>query len=197
MKYKTLRKAFHDPNVDEEELYASRFNSESAVKIGCNIEGHPAFFILTPPLSAMLVKAAKVDKEIFRLIQQLPGKAISDYANACLIDEIVLTNEIENVHSTRREISDVLETLEKSDKKKRFHGIVAKYDKLLRGEPVFISTCSDVRSIYDELVLQEVCATDPARLPMAGIFERDRYRSSMARGRKYIMAFNRNQKSSR
>ena len=136
MKYKTLRKAFHDPNVDEEELYASRFNSESAVKIGCNIEGHPAFFILTPPLSAMLVKAAKVDKEIFRLIQQLPGKAISDYANACLIDEIVLTNEIENVHSTRREISDVLETLEKSDKKKRFHGIVAKYDKLLRGELV-------------------------------------------------------------
>lgn len=65
MKYKTLRKAFHDPNVDEEELYASRFNSESAVKIGCNIGGYPAFFILTPSLSAMLVKAAKVDKEIF------------------------------------------------------------------------------------------------------------------------------------
>lgn len=165
MKYKTLRKAFHDPSVDEEELYASRFNSESAVKIGCNIGGYPAFFILTPSLTAMLVKAAKVDKEIFRLIQQLPGKAISDYANACLIDEIVLTNEIENVHSTRREISDVLETLEKSDKKKRFRGIVAKYDKLLRGGPVFISTCSDVRNIYDDLVFREVCATDSGKAP--------------------------------
>lgn len=42
----------------------------------------------------------------------------------CLIDEIVLTNEIEGVHSTRREIDDPLEMLAEKDKTGRFLGIV-------------------------------------------------------------------------
>ncbi len=165
MKYKTLRKAFHDPNTDEKALYESRFNSEFAIKVGCNIGNDPAFFVITPALNSMLMKAARLDKEIYKFVETLPGKAISDYANACLIDEIVLTNEIENVHSTRREVSDVLDSLGQNDRRKRFHGIVAKYDMLLRGKIVPLDSCEDIRRLYDDLVLEEVRASDGKKVP--------------------------------
>lgn len=165
VQYKTLRKAFHDPNTDEMALYRSRLESEFAIKIGCNIGEYPAFCVITPELSSTLARTAVLDKEILRLSQQLPGKAIEDYMNACLIDEIVLTNEIENVHSTRREISEVLDNLEKNDRHKRFHGIVAKYNMLLKGEDVPLNTCADIRKLYDDLVLNEIKEADPKRVP--------------------------------
>ena len=79
MSYKMLRKAFHDPAIDDEELYKSRYESEFAIKVGCDVAGSPAFCVLTPELSMLLVQAAKIDKDVFRLICKLPGKAVEDY----------------------------------------------------------------------------------------------------------------------
>ena len=83
----------------------------------------------------------------------------------CLIDEIVLTNDIEGVNSTRREISEILERLEKDDRTGRFRGIVEKYLALRSHEEVALGSCADVRRIYDDLVLDEVAAQNGKNVP--------------------------------
>lgn len=168
-----LRKAFHDPAIDDEELYKSRYESEFAIKVGCDVAGFPAFCVLTPELSMLLVQAAKIDKDVFRLICKLPDKAAEDYMNACLIDEIVLTNEIENVHSTRREIGEVLDNLAKKGRRRRFHGIVAKYNMLLKGEAVDLGSCADIRKLYDDLALDEVLESDGNKIPDGKWFRKE------------------------
>ena len=45
------------------------------------------------------------------LSAQLPDIAKEQYSRKCLIDEIVLTNKIEGVHSSRKEIGEVLDML--------------------------------------------------------------------------------------
>ena len=94
-----------------------------------------------------------------------------------MIDEIVLTNKIEGVHSSRREISDVLDELHgqalKKNKAKRFQGIVTLYFKLMSKEQIPTDTCLDIRNLYNDLVLPEVQAENKAHVPDGILFRKD------------------------
>lgn len=140
MAYRDLRKIFHGYPKTYATEYESRFNSDQSHKVGFDVSGSPAFFVMTPEIYQAAIDAAKIDKEIYQLILSLPGKAIQSYRESNLIDEIVITNEIEGVRSTRREIGDVLERLEENDKRGRFHGLVQKYQMLSREEDIAICT---------------------------------------------------------
>lgn len=172
MAYKNLRSMFHDPREDYLRAYESRVSSEFAVDLGIEVAQSPAFFLMVPDLTMLCVKAARLDKEIYRLTQNLPAQAVQSYRNSCLIDEIVLTNEIEGVHSTRREINEILENLRNNDRRGRFVGIVAKYRMLESGESLRPRTCGDVRNIYNELVLDEVLASDSRNIPDGEVFRK-------------------------
>ena len=115
MSYRTLRSLFHDPSEDEAAIYDSRFSDPRTIHLETAIKGFPAFIFMTPEIYENLIEASRLDKEILKLELALPERALTNYRNSCLIDEIVITNEIEGVNSTRREIGQVLERLEKND----------------------------------------------------------------------------------
>ena len=160
MTYLDLRKAFHDTAQDADQLYDRRFNDERT-----SIAGSPAFVYMAPEIYEALLEAAQIDKDILRLEAALPQRALDSYRDSCLIDEIVLTNEIEGVHSTRREIGEVLERLKQNDRRGRFFGIVQKYALLQTRPDIALRTCADVRDVYDDLVLAEVRISDPHNVP--------------------------------
>ena len=166
MTYLDLRKAFHDTAQDADQLYDRRFNDERTWHLKTSIAGSPAFVYMAPEIYEALLEAAQIDKDILRLEAALPQRALDSYRDSCLIDEIVLTNEIEGVHSTRREIGEVLERLKQNDRRGRFFGIVQKYALLLQTRPdIALRTCADVRDVYDDLVLAEVRISDPHNVP--------------------------------
>ena len=165
MTYLDLRKAFHDPAQDADQLYDRRFNDERTWHLKTSIAGSPAFVYMAPEIYEALLEAAQIDKDILRLEAALPQRALDSYRDSCLIDEIVLTNEIEGVHSTRREIGEVLERLKQNDRRGRFFGIVQKYALLQTRPDIALRTCADVRDVYDDLVLAEVRISDPHNVP--------------------------------
>lgn len=170
MTYLDLRKAFHDPAQDADQLYDRRFNDERTWHLKTSIAGNPAFVYMAPEIYEALLEAAQIDKDILRLEAALPQRALDSYRDSCLIDEIVLTNEIEGVHSTRREIGEVLERLKQNDRRGRFFGIVQKYALLQTRPDIALQTCADVRDVYDGLVLGEVRASDPQNIPNGTFF---------------------------
>lgn len=170
MTYLDLRKAFHDPAQDADQLYDRRFNDERTWHLKTSIAGNPAFVYMAPEIYEALLEAAQIDKDILRLEAALPQRALDSYRDSCLIDEIVLTNEIEGVHSTRREIGEVLERLKQNDRRGRFFGIVQKYALLQTRPDLALQTCADVRDVYDGLVLGEVRASDPQNIPDGTFF---------------------------
>ncbi len=112
-----------------------------------------------------------LDKYVSLLQQELPGMAIAQFAKKCLIDEIKLSCDIEHVYSTRKELSETLESLgKKSDG--RFYGLVNKYS-LLSEEDLSLKSCADIRKIYDELVFDEVAKADPDNVPDGLIFRKN------------------------
>lgn len=165
MGYRNLRSLFHDPAADDGAIFEERFSDPRTVHLETVIKGSPAFIYMAPELYENAIAAARLDKEIFKLELTLPERALANYRNSCLIDEIVITNEIEGVHSTRREIGEVLERLERNDRRGRFLGIVQKYALLQTRPSIPLDTCQDIRDLYDDLVLEEVQSADPANIP--------------------------------
>lgn len=170
MGYENLRKVFHTDARGYEQEYQRRFSDPHAVRIDMPVSGFPAFISMVPELYDLMLEAARADKDILVLERQLPGMAIASYTDSLLIDEIVLTNEIEGVNSTRREVGEVLERLKANDKKGRFSGIVQKYRMLQQKDEIPLTTCEDIRLLYDDLVLDEVMADNADNAPDGELF---------------------------
>lgn len=177
MEYKELRKLYYGDVALYRETYAQRYSSEESIKTGLTIAGNPAFFCATGEVYKLAYQIEKLNNKVCLQCASLPGVALEQYSKKCLIDEIVLTNKIEGVHSSRKEIGDVLSELEEQTeerkKQPRFLGLVKKYAKLMEGEPVPLSTCQDIRDIYDEIVLDEVVRDDPANRPDGKLFRKE------------------------
>ncbi len=175
--YKSLRSLSYQGNDLYKDEYKKRFEALETVKIDFDINGRQAFFLQNFEAMSAAYTLAKTDKRIFALCEKLPGIALSQYTKKCLINEIVLTNGIEGVNSSRKEIGDILSSLEKKSKAKgkemRFHGLVKKYLKLSEKEFPMVNTCEDIRKIYDEICLEEVVGEDVANKPDGILFRKD------------------------
>lgn len=165
MDYPILSKLYYQSKELYEETYEKRFNSEYATHLNFDIKGAKAFFVKTPEIYGELAEVLRINHAVSNLCSLLPGAAIDQFFRRCLIDEIVLTNSIEGVRSTRKEISDILDELEEKSKGQRFYGLVHKYYMLMMKEELSLGSCEDVRKIYDELVLPEIIEEDPDNAP--------------------------------
>lgn len=173
MAYISLDKLFYSDPEHYLELYHQRYDSPYAQHIDFLVGEAPAFFVVTPEIQKQMLAIHKMDKKITLICaKRLPGVALDQFSKRCLIDEIVLTNHIEGVHSTRREIDGVLADLGNREKCTRFKGLVQKYVMLQRGEAIPLKTCGDVRQIYDDLVLNEVAQGHPENVPDGTIFRK-------------------------
>ncbi|MBQ6233556.1 MAG: Fic family protein [Clostridia bacterium] len=177
MSYQTLRKIYYKDNDHYDQEYNSRFTSEGSVKLDFYVGKNQAFFLMTSEAYDLLVKIYMRNHDVFKLCKSLPGMALYQYSKKCLIDEIVITNSIEGVHSSRKEIGEALSILEnqanqKKGKKSRFAGLVNKYLKLLKEETIRLYECKDVRDLYDEVFLEEVIHEDPDNMPDGELFRK-------------------------
>ena len=146
MSYESLYKLKYSQPRQYESIYKNRFQDADTIHLDFNIHGNPAFICPTLEIMQLIVKIHKTDKEVRALRNALPGVAIQQFTNRCLVDEIVLTNDIEGVNSTRHEIREVFEKLESKKSDKRFYGLVMKYAMLSKRESIKLDTCEDVRS---------------------------------------------------
>ena len=173
MSYRPL-KNFHYENLKSyEEEYNKRRENIATVVFDFQIKGYDAFLMQIPELYELIIDIYKHNEKIKDLCNKLPGVAIQQFANRCLIDEIVQTNYIEGVHSSKREIGDILIEKNINSKNKRFYGLVSRYCMLSSGSNISIKTCSDIRAIYDELVSYEIKEDDPDNLPDGIIFRKE------------------------
>lgn len=173
MGYQSLYKLFYIDKDKHKSEYEKRFNDSETIHLDIKIGNHPAFIYPAAEVYKKVASILRTDKEIQKLCSKLPGVAIKQFQNKCLIDEIVLTNKIEGVNSTRKEITDILTDLSDNNKKKRFKGLVKKYVALMQKSNISIKTCQDVRKIYDDIFYAEIKDSDSKNLPDGKIFRKD------------------------
>ena len=167
-KYYPLEKLFH-MNFDIENEYNNRINSPStsvtSLKINPFIKGerkpeeYPLFIYNSAELILILEKIYTNSAEIIAKKSILPKAAQEKFFNLLLINELQSTNEIEHIHSSKREISEALSKKDSdSPSLRRFAGMATLYSYL--DKEVQILEPKDFRKIYDVLVGNEVSKED-------------------------------------
>ena len=157
MNYKVLKSLYYKDKEEYLKEYERRFESISTIKLKIkNKKGSPFFIVLTPEIVSLIEEIMTAFMGLNELVNSLPMVAVTSLHRTCIIDEILLTNNIEGVNSTRKEITEALDNT--SDKAKRFNGLVRKYKLLLEneGKDIPLSDSHDLRAIYDELVLPDI-----------------------------------------
>lgn len=171
MEYKLLSSIFYSDNSKYEDLYKWRFNSESTYRFDFKVNEYDAFLVINHDILQSVETIMELDRDLLSKMNSVPVIALNQYKKKCLIDEIRMTNEIEGVNSTRKEINDILTDKTENNKRKRLYGLVKKYE-LLMDEDIKLAECEDIRKLYNELVLKEVIEEDANNKPDGNIFRK-------------------------
>jgi len=172
--YEPLSKYFHKDKITYKKIADDRTNNELVKYLDFTIGSNKVFYLPVPELTKSIINIYRMDKKIRILEEKLPGKALEHFSDRCLIDEIVLTNKIEGVHSTRKEIGKILQEIDKKESSKhRFKGLVMKYNLLFKNSELSLLTCQDIRNIYDDLVLPEIINMSKSDMPDGDIFRKE------------------------
>lgn len=169
MKYRALSSIFYSDNNKYLDIYKNRYNSESTYRFNFKINEYNAFLVINHDILQRIESIIELDRELLKKMNNVPSIALNQYTKKCLIDEIRMTNEIEGVVSTRKEINEILNDKSHNNEKRRLYGLVKKYE-LLMEEHIQLSKCEDIRNLYNELVLKEVIDEDPKNYPDGNIF---------------------------
>lgn len=172
MSKKTLLTLFHMSSTEYENEYNTRFNAEDTIHLDIKIGNNPAFFCRTSNIYEKIISIYKADKITTSICARLPNEAIAQFTSYCLVGEIILTNKVEGINSSRHEIEQVLDTLTSKDKNLRFEGIVRKYQKLMNSDEVELNTCENIRALYDDIFLNEIKRFDKDNIPDGEIFRK-------------------------
>ena len=157
MEYTKLESIYYQSREKYEETYNKRFASESSYRLDFNIKENKAFIFMDKEIVENISNIYKYNIKLIKTKNEIPKIAIEQYTNKCLIDEIKLTNQIEGVYSTRKEIQNILKS--NKEDKKRFSSLINKYKKLEENN-IKIDTCNDIRKLYDEILLVEISKED-------------------------------------
>lgn len=172
MAYDSLYKLFYSDSQKYKSEFQYRFNNKDTIHLNINIGESPAFILPTSEIYKLIISIERTNNDVNLICNKLPSIALNQFALRCLIDEIVLTNNIEGVYSTRKEISEILQNLSKHNKRERFSGLVSKYALLMTKNDVQLSDSNDIRKIYDDIFLDEIKENDCDNLPDGKIFRK-------------------------
>ena len=159
MGYESLEKIYYTRPQEHVEAYHSRFDSP--------MTRHFDF-----PIQELLSEEVyRKHEELLQALRAVPPLVLEQFVLSSLVDEVRATSDIEGVHSTRREIKEVVTGVTRSA---RFSSIVGKYQNILEdSSQMNFQTCQDVRTFYDEFAHKEVVLINPTDELDGMLFRRD------------------------
>lgn len=117
MAYKTLEKLFYadsssDRYARHDELLRERLTADGTVRTGIHLEHGELFACVPLDLSVASERILRKERKISNLWNSLPYVALGASIRSLVLEEVVFSNEMEGVHSTRRQIEAALESAE-------------------------------------------------------------------------------------
>lgn len=172
MEYISLKNLYHMNEVECNNLYKKRFESESSRKLGIKLHDMECFYIVNEEILNLITKILDINNWVENALNDkfLPSSAEQYVILSSLVEEIRSSNKIEGIYSTRKEIQEIVTDKEEPKHFKRFYGMVNKYQRIMKHEFQDVTTSSDIRNLYDEILLKDVIEEDKNDAPDGVIF---------------------------
>lgn len=160
--YEELAKIYHmdnsssrDTNIKSE--LESRLCSKSTFRTNFNTPNGELFIAVPRELSALSERILHTERKVSNLLAKLPEIAQNAVLRSMVLDEVVCTNAIEDVHSTRRQIKDAMDATQAgSADRQRFKELAMLYLSIIDETDNLPHTPEDIRLIYDKVTAEEI-----------------------------------------
>lgn len=179
MEYLPLVKLYYTDAKQWEEIYQRRYNSISSKHIDFEVkqynraDTYKLFYCYNEEMLLLVNKIAAASIDFLKCAGQIPGAAIRQFIESCLVDEIKASNAIEGIHSSRKDIIKAYSMKTTPKEYVRYWGIANKYKKIIQGEAIPLETPADIRELYDNFIAFEIRRDNPGNLPDGKIFRKD------------------------
>ena len=165
MTYRTLSTLFHMDKstaalANNRALAQERRSADSSFTLGISAGEDELFFAVPRELSVLNEAVLRKERRVSALYSSLPPIARGALVRGLVIDEVVSTNALEGIRSTRRQIDELLaEARDSQDTRglsnKRFMELANLYVGLSADEQTLPASAEDVRAIYDKVMQGE------------------------------------------
>ncbi len=161
MAYKRMDRLFYedassDRKGENEREAHKRLTAASSFRTGINVETGELFLAVPRELSLVTEQVLRAERKVSRSWSALPGIAQGAYVRNLIVDEVVCTNEMEGVRSTRKQIREAIDSIEQpvgeNRRTKQFMEFAHLYLDLTSGDVVPPKTPEDIRALYDAVV---------------------------------------------
>lgn len=156
-------------------MYDDRLNSMNTVHFSIKIHDNPSFLCINKELTVLLEEIQFLNNKIIQKRFDSQIHLIKTWElYRSLVEEIMISNEIEGVVSTKKEITELI-NIEKPKEYKRFYGMVKKYEDIFFQEKEFtpISDTSKLRELYNDILLVDIQRDNPDNIPDGVIFRKE------------------------
>ena len=142
-----LNKRLENPCVYKTSLYISPILRGERVS-----EEVELFFLPIKNVLMLQDEIIQNSRDILNLSNELPEVALNYCIREIMVNEIIKSNGIEGVHTTKKDVYDSMS----SNKKYRFSGIIKKYKQITENKIQKINSAEEIRKIYDEVFSEEI-----------------------------------------
>lgn len=114
MNYEPLSKLYYKFPKVHEDVYLKRFNApmtkhfEFSIRQYNRQNEYPAFLCYTEEFMLLVEKIYRKHERLLEILEVISPLVIEQFILLSVVDEVRATSDIEGVHSTRREIEDVV-----------------------------------------------------------------------------------------
>jgi len=149
---------------DEKKYYAvlaGRQAGECTVRLPVQLHGAQAFYCCVPELVDLIGRIYRLNSAISAIWNGIPESPQHRYFSKALINEVMWSNDVEGIHSSRQELRAAFDAAtEQNRRETKFAGIVSGYAEMLQPRRIFAETPKDIRAIYDVVLLSDLDAAD-------------------------------------
>lgn len=176
MDYQELSKAFYQSTsadrfaeLDEQARY--RRAMPSSFDLGIETSNGPLFIAMPRELFVLYEQILRTERKVSSLMRSLPPIARMALVRGLVFDEVVSSNAIEEIHSTRAQVKEALDMRTMQDNEfRRFKELAQLYLELGKAEREMPRTIQEIRAIYDKIMDGEL---PESKLPDGEVFRAD------------------------
>lgn len=188
MKFISLTKYFYQHTQEEYETeYIRRLEAPFTVHFNIPIHqynrksAYPAFLCYTGEILRLVEKFYKTYEQFLYTVNTVPPVVLYQFTRLSIVEEVKSTNDIEGVHSTKKEIREIIE--KKGTHYHRLQSVVHQYLELLGEEEIKFDTCQDIRNFYDDFTHQEITQENPQNRLDGSLFRKEPVQIEAATGK--------------
>lgn len=158
IEYRELSKLFHMSwSLDrfaEVDLQAEyRHSMPSSFDIGVDAPNGRLFVTILREMSVLYERVLRTERKVSTMMLSISPIAQMALTRSLVLDEVVTTNAIEDIHRTRRQVKEALDSAAGDNVHlRRFKELARLYLELSKAEHEVPSTPDDIRAIYDKVM---------------------------------------------